>query len=77
MQQRLKLNNKVEQVRGLGLMQGVALHEPVAPYLKRLYSEHKVACISASPNTLRLVPPLTIKKEQLQMAVNAIVAVLS
>ena len=70
-------NPKVREVRGLGLMQGVELSEPVAPYLQRLCREHNVVCIGAGPNVLRLVPPLTISQEELQMAVDAITAVLS
>ena len=58
-------------------MQGVSLNEPIAPYLKRLCNEYKVACVNAGPNVLRLVPPLIINQEQLEMAMNAIVAVLS
>ncbi|WGK68232.1 acetylornithine/succinylornithine family transaminase [Candidatus Haliotispira prima] len=70
-------NPKVKELRGLGLMQGVALHEPVAPYLERLCREHNVACIGAGPDVLRLVPALTISRAELEMAVQAIVAVLS
>ena len=77
LQQKLAISAKVEQVRGLGLMQGVALSEPVAPYLERLCREHRVACIGAGPKVLRLLPPLTISWQELQMAVDAVVAVLS
>ncbi len=69
-------NPKVLEVRGLGLMLGVALNEAVAPYLERLCREHKIACIGAGPSVLRLVPALTIGDDELKMAVSAIVDVL-
>ncbi|MEM9424643.1 MAG: aminotransferase class III-fold pyridoxal phosphate-dependent enzyme [Spirochaetota bacterium] len=73
----LQGNPKVAEVRGLGLMLGVALSEPVSPYLERLCREHRVVCIGAGPNVLRLLPPLTIGRKELELAVEAIVAVLS
>ena len=70
-------NVKVEEVRGLGLMQGIALREPVAPYLERLCQQYGVLCIGAGPNVIRLLPPLTISWQELQIAVDSLVAVLS
>ena len=70
-------NPKVSEVRGLGLMQGIALHEDADPYLERLHREYRVACIGAGPKVLRLLPPLSISWEELELGKNAIVAVLS
>ena len=77
LQSALEHNPKVREVRGLGLMQGIALHEDVSPYLERLHREYGVACIGAGPKVLRLLPPLTMSREELELGKNAIVAVLS
>ena len=77
LQSALEANPKVREVRGLGLMQGIALYEDVAPYLERLHQEYRVVCIGAGAKVLRLLPPLTISWEELELGKNAIVAVLS
>ena len=53
---------KVREVRGLGLMWGIELRAPVAPYLAAL--EHRgFLALSAGAAVLRLLPPLVISEE--------------
>lgn len=60
----------VQEVRGRGLMVGVQMGEPVAGLRKRLLFEESVFTGSASdPNTIRLLPPLSVT----QMETDALV----
>ena len=65
----------VREVRGRGLMIGLELRGRVTPVLKAL-QEGGVLALPAGLNVLRLLPPLTINREQLQFLVNAIAEVL-
>jgi acetylornithine/LysW-gamma-L-lysine aminotransferase len=62
----------VREVRGLGLMLAVELRTKVAPVLKALMIEHGVIALPAGPTILRLLPPLVITEEQIDMGVRAI-----
>jgi len=65
----------VRQVRGRGLMIGLELRGRVTPILKAL-QEQGVLALPAGLNTLRLLPPLIISREQLSIVAGAIEAVL-
>ncbi len=67
--------NSVREVRGRGLMVGLELRGRVTPVLKAL-QEQGVLGLPAGLNTLRLLPPLIISREQLQVIVDAIAEVL-
>lgn len=54
----------VREVRGRGLMTGIELKERVTPYLAALM-EHGVLALPAGPTVIRLLPPLTISRPQL------------
>ncbi len=62
----------VREIRGLGLMAGIELREKVAPTLKALMVEHGVIALPAGPNVLRLLPPLIVSQEEIDLAVSAI-----
>ena len=62
-------------LRGRGLMIGIELRGRVTPVLKSL-QESGVLALPAGLNTLRLLPPLIINREQLQYLVDAIAQVL-
>lgn len=66
----------VRELRGLGLMVGIELREKVAPFLKTLMLEHGVIALPASANVLRLLPPLVVTEDELELTVAAIGAVL-
>lgn len=67
--------NSVREVRGRGLMVGLELRGRVTPALKAL-QEQGVLGLPAGLNTLRLLPPLIISREQLQVIIDAIAEVL-
>ncbi|WP_278363578.1 aminotransferase class III-fold pyridoxal phosphate-dependent enzyme [Leuconostoc lactis] len=54
----------VDDVRGLGMMAGIALTVPVEQVVADLLAAH-IIVLSAGHNTLRLLPPLTIPTAQL------------
>ncbi len=65
----------VKEVRGLGLMVGVALRIRVTPVLRALM-EKGVLALPAGPTVLRLLPPLVIEEDDLATVVGAIREVL-
>jgi len=66
----------IREVRGLGLMIGVELKQKVAPYLKAL-QEKRIIALNAGLTVIRLLPPLVITYEQLDVVVAALRNVLS
>lgn len=64
---------KVKQVKGRGLMLGVEFDFPVKELRSKLLSEKRMFTgDSANPNVLRILPPLTITQEQLELFVTAL-----
>ena len=70
----LKLRG-AREVRGRGLMIGIELRSRVTPALKAL-QEEGVLALPAGLNTLRLLPPLVISRDELTVVISAIKAVL-
>ncbi|MEZ4831258.1 MAG: aspartate aminotransferase family protein, partial [Caldilineaceae bacterium] len=66
----------VREIRGLGLMIGIDLRSKVAPFLKALMDEHSVIALPAGTTVLRLLPPLIVSEEEIDLAVNAIASVI-
>lgn len=67
--------NKVRDVRGLGLMIGIELRAKVTPVLIGLM-EAGVLALPAGSTVLRLLPPLTISREDLEEVGKAIIGIL-
>ena len=65
----------VREVRGMGLMIGVELKQKVTPYLMALM-ERGVLALPAGLNVLRLLPPLVIEKNDLDVVAEQIETVL-
>lgn len=63
--------NGVKEIRQKGLMIGIEHEKAVGPFVKRLI-ENGVLVLNAGENVLRLLPPLTVSKEELKEAVEAI-----
>ncbi|SFS33203.1 aspartate aminotransferase family protein [Marininema halotolerans] len=72
LQERLLSLSGVKAIRGRGMMWGVELDTPVAPFVKVL-AEQGLLVLTAGPRVLRLLPPLIITKEQVDQAVDIIV----
>lgn len=61
-------SKKIRDVRGLGLMIGVELRERAGKYLSSLLEEGIIALPSGS-TVIRLLPPLVIEKEDIDIAI--------
>jgi acetylornithine/N-succinyldiaminopimelate aminotransferase len=57
----------IQQVRGRGAIWGVEMDQAVAPLLQTCYAEGMLA-LNAGPQVLRLLPPLVVRKEHLDRA---------
>lgn len=66
----------IREVRGVGLMIGIELKHKVAPYLKAL-QEKKIIALNAGMTVIRLLPPLVITYEQIDILGNALTEVLA
>ena len=55
---------RVKEARGRGLMWGLELSEAAAPFVAAA-RERRLLVLSAGPNVIRIVPPLTITREDL------------
>lgn len=67
---------RIREIRGLGLMIGIELKEKVRPIIEGLMKKGVLA-LPAGSTVLRLLPPLTIRYEQLDEVVKAVADVLS
>ncbi len=77
LRRRFASSPRVREVRGRGLMIGVALRERAGRHIARLAAEHRVLTLPAGPNVIRLLPPLTASLEELERGAEAIQAVLA
>ncbi|WP_068677407.1 ornithine--oxo-acid transaminase [Oceanobacillus sp. Castelsardo] len=72
-----RINNPiVKEVRGKGLFIGIELTESARKYCEAL-KEEGLLCKETHENVIRLAPPLIIKKEELDYAIDKIKKVLS
>ncbi|RLT38774.1 MAG: acetylornithine/succinylornithine family transaminase [Chloroflexi bacterium] len=67
----------VREIRGPGLMIGIDLRTKVGPYLKTLMEDQRVLTLPAGTTVLRLLPPLIINDEEIEIGVAAIATALS
>ena len=69
-------NEKVREVRGLGLMVGIELKEKAGPYVQHLM-EKGVIVLLAGATVIRLLPPLVISREEIDRVLSALREVLA
>lgn len=69
-------NPDLKEIRGRGLFVAVEFNKPVLPFCEQL-KEEGVLCKDTRGNIIRLAPPLVIKKEELDWAIEKISNVLS
>lgn len=67
---------RVRELRQIGLMIGIELKEKATPYLVALMEEGVLA-LSAGPTVIRLLPPLTVGRDQLDVVIDKLLKVLS
>jgi acetylornithine/N-succinyldiaminopimelate aminotransferase len=68
---------QVVRVRGLGFLLGLEFKEKAAPVHQALLERHIITGTSSNANVLRLLPPLCLKKEEVDLFVEALREVMS
>ncbi len=69
-------NPHILEVRGRGLMLGVQLDMPAGPVVKAGY-QHGLLLLNAGADVLRIVPPLIISKDEIDIAMERLAATLA
>jgi acetylornithine aminotransferase len=65
--------SEIKNLKGRGLMLGLEFDFPITELRKKLIFDHKIFTGSAkNPNLLRILPPLTIKKEHIDLFYKAL-----
>ncbi len=71
--EKTKSLSKLKGVKGRGLMLGLEFDFPVSDLRKKLIYKHQIFTGSAkNPNLLRILPPLTIQKEHIDLLFEAL-----
>jgi acetylornithine/N-succinyldiaminopimelate aminotransferase len=76
LQDTLKGNEFVKDVRGKGLMIGIECNGEVAEIIKKMQDSGLLA-LTAGPKVIRLLPPLTVNKEEIDQAVSILAQALA
>ncbi|MDA9150485.1 aspartate aminotransferase family protein [Candidatus Pelagibacter sp.] len=66
--------NIIKEVRGRGFLIGLQLHKDQTDFIKKLM-DHKLLTIRAAENVVRILPPLNVKKSELDLAIKIIIKV--
>ena len=66
-----KYPNIIKQIRGRGFLIGIKLHQDQTNFIKKLM-ENKLLTIRAAENVVRVLPPLNVKKSELDEALKII-----
>ena len=66
-----KYPNIIKEIRGRGLLIGIQLHRDQLKFIKKLM-DNKLLTIRASENVVRILPPLNVKKNDLDLALKII-----
>ncbi len=61
----------IKEVRGIGLLIGIQLHKDQTKFIKKL-EHNKLLTIRAAENVIRLLPPLNVKKSEIDLAIKII-----
>ena len=61
----------IKEIRGRGLLIGIQLHKDQAKFIKKLM-DNKLLTIRAAENVVRVLPPLNVKKNELDQALKII-----
>jgi acetylornithine/succinyldiaminopimelate/putrescine aminotransferase len=72
---RLKEVEQVVRVRGLGFLLGIELADKASTVHKALLERNIITGTSSDPNVLRLLPPLCLKREEVDQFVDALVQI--
>ena len=74
--QRLKLIQKkypkiIDQIRGIGLLIGIKVNVDLSEFINKL-TKNKLLTIRAAENVVRILPPLNVKKKEIDLALKII-----
>ena len=61
----------IKEIRGRGLLIGIQLYKDQAKFIKKL-QDNKLLTIKASENVVRILPPLNVKKLEIDLAIKII-----
>jgi len=61
----------IKEVRGVGLLIGLQLFKDQTKFIQKLM-DNKLLTIRAAENTIRLLPPLTVKKQEIDLAIKIV-----
>ena len=70
-QLKMKYPNTIKEVRGVGLLIGIQLFSDQTFFIKKLM-ENKLLTIRASENVIRILPPLNVKKSEIDLALRTL-----
>jgi|TARA_A100001234_G_scaffold219479_1_gene230363 acetylornithine/N-succinyldiaminopimelate aminotransferase len=71
-----KYPNIIKEIRGKGLLIGVQLHNDQTKFIKKLI-DNRLLTIRAAENVIRILPPLNVKKKEINRALKIIEKVCS
>jgi acetylornithine/N-succinyldiaminopimelate aminotransferase len=61
----------IKEIRGRGLLIGIQLHTDQTNFIKKLM-DNKLLTIRAAENVVRILPPLNVKKNEIDQAIKVI-----
>merc|ERR1712127_982745 len=61
----------IKDVRGVGLLIGLQLYNDQTKFIQKLM-DHKLLTIRAAENVIRILPPLNVKKQEIDIALRII-----
>ena len=64
----------IKEIRGRGLLIGLQLHKDQSKFIKKLM-ENKLLTIRAAENVVRILPPLNVKKNEINESLRIITSV--
>ena len=73
---RKKFPKVIKEVRGVGLLIGLQLYGEQTKFIQQLM-DNKLLTIRAGENVVRILPPLNVKKQEIDLAINIIKKVCS
>ena len=73
---KVKYPKVIKEIRGRGFLIGLRLHKNQIDFIKKLM-DNKLLTIKAAENVIRILPPLNVKKSELNQALKIITKVCS
>ena len=68
---KIKFPKIIKEIRGKGLILGIQLYHDQTKFIENLM-KNKLLTIRAAENVIRVLPPLNVKKKEIDMAIEII-----